>query len=40
MTDEAITQNQLFLYSLFAIAVINKATVPLFDFYERAPEDH
>lgn len=40
MTDEAITQNKLFLYSLFAIAVINKAAVSLFDFYERTCEDY
>lgn len=40
VTDEAITQNKVFLYSLFAGAVINKAVVPLFDFYERTHGDY
>lgn len=40
MTDEAITQNKVFLYSLFALAVINKAAVSLFDFYECTHEDY
>lgn len=32
VTDEAITQNKVFLYSLFAGAVINKAAVPYLIF--------
>lgn len=40
MTDEAITQNKVFLYSLFAIVVINKTAVSLLDFYERTHEDY